>query len=67
MPLKSKAQWKACFASKGFGGRVDCGEWAKISKGYKDLPKKIKKKKNKKKSKGIISFKEWIEKKDQTA
>jgi hypothetical protein len=53
MPLKSQAQWKACFASKGFGGRVDCGERAKIYKGYKDHTKKIKKKKNKKKYKGI--------------
>lgn len=63
MPLKSQAQWKACFASNGFGGKVDCEKWVKTSKEYKRLPKKIKKKKRK--SKDIVSFKEWIEKKDQ--
>ncbi len=29
MPFKSKKQMKACYASKGFGGKVDCDEWKK--------------------------------------
>lgn len=42
MPFKSKDQWKACFATKGFGGKVDCEEWARKSKKFKKLPRKIK-------------------------
>lgn len=41
MPFKSKSQWKACFASKGFGGKVDCEEWAKKTKKFKKLPNKL--------------------------
>jgi hypothetical protein len=29
MPFRSKQQSKACFATGGFGGKVDCREWAK--------------------------------------
>ena len=29
MPFKSKAQQRACYASKGFNGAVDCMKWAK--------------------------------------
>lgn len=44
MPFKSKNQSNACFATKGFGGKVDCREFAK-STNYKKLPKKVTKKK----------------------
>jgi hypothetical protein len=40
MSFKSKDQMKACFASKGFGGKVDCDEWASKTK-YKKLPEKV--------------------------
>ena len=43
MPFKSKNQMKACFASKGFGGKVDCKKWADETKGKK-LPNKKKRK-----------------------
>ena len=42
MPFKSKAQMRACFASDGFGGKVDCREWARETKNTKSLPKKKK-------------------------
>lgn len=29
MPFRSKAQQRACYASKGFDGAVDCMKWAK--------------------------------------
>ena len=29
MPFKSKSQHRACYATKGFGGGVNCAEWAK--------------------------------------
>jgi hypothetical protein len=48
MPFKSDQQRKACFATDGFGGKVDCKAWAEKSKGKK-LPHKVK------------SFKEWLE------
>lgn len=48
MPFKSSQQSKACFASKGFGGKVDCKEWADKTN-YKKLPKKASKKQSKKK------------------
>lgn len=41
MPFRSKAQRKACWASKGFGGRVNCGEWERKTKGK--LPERVKK------------------------
>lgn len=47
MPFKSKQQSKACFATGGFGGKVDCEEWADKTN-YKKLPKKKK------------QFKEWL-------
>lgn len=43
MPFDSKAQSAACFASKGFDGKVDCKEWASKTN-YSKLPKKKKKK-----------------------
>ena len=46
MPFLSKDQSKACWASHGFNGKVNCGEWAKKTN-YKNLPKK--------------KFKEWLE------
>ncbi len=48
MPFKSKQQQKACYASNGFGGKVDCKEWSSVTN-QKALPKKVKKEnKNKK-------------------
>jgi len=46
MPFKSKAQSKACFASGGFDGSVDCMKWAKSTQ-YKKLPARVKKSKKK--------------------
>jgi len=48
MPFKSKKQSAACFATKGFGGKVDCKEFAAHTD-YKSLPKKAAKKAAKKK------------------
>lgn len=39
MPFRSKAQMKACFATDGFGGKVDCKEWARVTN-TKSLPNK---------------------------
>jgi hypothetical protein len=47
MPFKSKKQSKACFASGGFGGKVNCQEWAGKTN-YKRLPTKKKAPKKKK-------------------
>jgi len=47
MPFKSKQQQKACYASDGFNGKVDCKAWSKKTKGK--LPHKVGK-----------SFKEWL-------
>ena len=44
MPFKSSNQKKSCFATKGFGGKVDCKQWSKETKS-KNLPKKVTKKK----------------------
>ena len=49
MPFKSMKQNNACWATHGFGGKVDCKEWAKKTD-YKHLPEK--------KSK-LKSYKEW--------
>lgn len=49
MPFHSKKQSSACFATGGFGGKVDCEEWASKTN-YKKLPKRKHKK-----------FKEWLE------
>ncbi len=46
MPFKSKNQSKKCFATGGFGGKVNCAEWASKTK-YKKLPTKVKTKKKK--------------------
>jgi hypothetical protein len=45
MPFKSKAAMRACFASNGFGGKVNCRLWAKHTKNIKALPNKVKRKK----------------------
>lgn len=42
MPFQSWQQSKACFATGGFGGKVDCKHWADITD-YKGLPKRKKK------------------------
>jgi len=65
MPFETPKQRKACFATGGFGGKVDCKEWARH-----------KKKKGKKKHMDFLnatrsdmpgkgnpvkrSFKEWV-------
>lgn len=46
MPFKSKNQQKACYATKGFGGKVDCKKWSDITN-QKTLPKKVKSKSKK--------------------
>jgi len=46
MPFRSKSQSKACFASGGFDGAVDCMKWAKKTH-YGKLPTKVKKPKKK--------------------
>lgn len=38
MPFVSKKQQRACYATKGFGGKVDCKKWSKITN-QKTLPK----------------------------
>lgn len=48
MPFSSKRQQKACYASKGFGGKVDCKEWSDKTN-QKSLPNKVKKSASKKK------------------
>ena len=40
MPFLSKRQSKKCFATNGFGGKVDCLEWAKKTN-YKKLPNRV--------------------------
>lgn len=48
MPFKSQKQMKACFATSGFGGKVDCDKWAKITpKSIRTGNKKSTKKKKK--------------------
>jgi hypothetical protein len=37
MPFKSRKQQRACYASDGFGGAVDCDEFSRETKG-KDIP-----------------------------
>lgn len=41
MPFKSSSQRKACYATDGFGGKVNCAEWQKDTP--KKLPKHVKK------------------------
>lgn len=43
MPFKSKKQSAACFASGGFGGKVNCKEYAKKTN-YSKLPVRVKSK-----------------------
>ena len=44
MPFKSKKQQSACYATKGFKGKVDCKHWSSVTN-QKRLPKKVKHKK----------------------
>jgi len=44
MPFKSKNQQKMCYATKGFGGKVNCKEWSDKTI-QKALHKVVKKKK----------------------
>lgn len=44
MPFVSKKQRAACYATKGFGGKINCAEWSKETKS-KSLPTKVKSKK----------------------
>lgn len=44
MPFTSQKQRAACYATKGFGGKVDCKKWEKETPKTK-LPVKVKKKK----------------------
>lgn len=44
MPFKSARQQKACYASNGFGGKVNCKKWSKETN-QKSLPKTAKQKK----------------------
>jgi len=46
MQFKSSSQQKKCFATNGFGGRVDCKKWSDMTN-QKTLPKKLKSKKKK--------------------
>lgn len=46
-PFKSESQQKACYATHGFGGKVDCKKWSKMTN-QKSLPKKVSKSKKKK-------------------
>lgn len=48
MPFKSKSQEKKCYATKGFGGKVDCKEWSSVTD-HKNLPKEAPKSSSKKK------------------
>jgi hypothetical protein len=48
MPFRSKKQQAACYASNGFGGKVNCKEWSKMTN-QKTLPKRVKKSSKKKK------------------
>ena len=60
MPFSSKAQMKACFATNGFGGKVDCGEWSRKTD-YSKLPDKVVKHKKKKfKSLAVSKVKGWL-------
>lgn len=49
MPFKSKSQMKACFATHGFGGKVNCKKWAGKTNFSKLPEKKINNKSSKKK------------------
>ncbi len=42
MPFKNDKQQRACYATKGFGGKVSCKSWSDITN-QKTLPKVAKK------------------------
>lgn len=50
MPFLSKKQQSACYATKGFNGKVNCSEWSKKTN-QKSLPNKVKKSTSSKKGK----------------
>ena len=69
MPFKSKAQSDKCFATGGFGGAVDCEEWASQTD-YSSLPQRLNPSRIKGGKKGrpkkyMLSFSEWLEKKEK--
>jgi len=47
MPFKSSKQQAACYATKGFGGKVNCKEWSGKTN-QKSLLTKVKSKTSKK-------------------
>lgn len=49
MPFKSKKQQKACYATNGFGGKIDCEKWS-AKTNQQELPDTVKKKKKKKRT-----------------
>lgn len=46
MPFKSKKMQAACYATKGFHGKVNCKEWSDKTN-QKSLPTKVKSKTSK--------------------
>lgn len=40
MPFRSRQQQKMCYATNGFGGKVNCKQWSKKTN-QKSLPKKV--------------------------
>lgn len=60
MTFKSKQQSKACFATGGFNGKVDCKEWGKKTN-YKRLPKKKQKTESNMADYTFPTFLEWLE------
>lgn len=44
MPFVSKKQQRACYSTNGFGGKIDCKKWSKMTN-QKSLPKKVSKSK----------------------
>lgn len=43
MPFSSKKQQKMCYATNGFGGKVNCKKWSKVTD-QKSLTTKVKQK-----------------------
>lgn len=66
MPFRSKAQSDKCFATGGFGGAVDCEEWASKTD-YSSLPKRLNppRKVGGKRGRPKKSFKEWLEQREK--
>lgn len=66
MPFRSKAQSDKCFATGGFGGAVDCEEWASKTD-YGSLPERLNppRKVGGKRGRPKKSFKEWLEQREK--